>query len=188
MKYIFCLRSCSRKSSQALRDIFLFLSFPGPFISQQLSNLPLFVTILGSSLLLLSFGNRKLHNPKKVPEKRNPVTWHIHYLHQENRKRRTKKERKKKKKWFFCNFGSNIFYCCHFCSKKIPFYLFTNKGTFSTAIHFREMLIFCYLPSKMTSLKVTIMDKVMIYFICLQMRPSEAQIVLTQRVFVLRIQ
>ena len=92
---------------------------------------------------------------KKVPEKRNPVTWHIHYLHQENRTRRTKKERKKKKKWFFCNFGSNIFYCCHFCSKKIPFYLFTNKGTFSTAIHFRMMLIFCYLLSKRTSMKVT---------------------------------
>ena len=35
----------------------------------------------------------------------------------------------------------------------------------------------------MTSLKVTIMDKVMIYFICLQMRPSEAQIVLTARFY-----
>ena len=99
---------------------------------------------------------------KKVPEKRNPVTWHIHYLHQENRKRRTKKERKKEK-MIFLQFWFEHFLLLPFLFKKIPFHLFTNKGTFSTAIHFRMMLIFCYLLTKTTSMKVTKMHKVMIY-------------------------
>ena len=102
VKYTFCLKSCSRKSSQALRDIFLFLSFPGPFISQQLSNLPLFVTILGSSLLLLSFGNRKLHNPKKKFLKRGTRSrdTFITYTQKIENVEPRKKERKRKNNFF----------------------------------------------------------------------------------------
>ena len=66
---------------------------------------------------------------KKVPEKRNPVTWHIHYLHPENRKRRTKKERKRKND-FFAILVRTFFTAAIFVQKNPFLFIYQQRNIF----------------------------------------------------------